>query len=97
MFEAFLQIAEPIGTLLAMAIAVYASVRNPQIDMGERLAVFEKQLEKLEKEFVELKENHIKLLYSKIDDQSRQIADLSLKVMQLTTIIEERIPRTKKQ
>lgn len=78
--------------MIAIVFNIYHFFRNPAVKADQRLALMEKALSSLTREFNEFKNNEIKVLQTKFDVQQTQINDISKSMVEVKTIINERIP-----
>lgn len=72
---------------------VYSYFRNPQIKMDKAESIMALNIVQLQKDFANLRDNHIHSMDIKIDEQGKTIRDLLIQTTRLSTIIEERIPK----
>lgn len=74
---------------------VYSYFRNPQIKAEREDSIMALNIIQLQKDFANLRDNHIHTIDQKINASSEVVSKLALQVERLSTIIEERIPRKK--
>lgn len=72
---------------------IYSYFRNPQINSEKAESIMALNIVQLQKDFANLRDNHIHSMDIKIDEQGKAIRDLLIQTTRLSTIIEERIPR----
>lgn len=82
--------------LLAIIFSVYNSFKNPQIKTDKDNVKLREDLDSLKIVVEEIKEKHLASVETNIKELSKSVHDLSLQVTRLTTIIDERIPKTNK-
>lgn len=78
--------------IAAIMFNVYHFFRNPAVKADQRLVLLEKALSALTKEFSEFKNNEMRVLQTKFDSQQNQINNISNSMVEVKTIINERIP-----
>lgn len=79
--------------MLGIIFGVYHYFRNPQIKSDENYLLLSSRYENLEKIVVNIRDNHIHTIDEKLEEQGKDINTLALGVRELTTIINERIPK----
>lgn len=90
-----------LGTVV---FSVYLYFRNPQIKTDQTTLKLEDKIKALEKDnsdlktdiqkqFIEIKETHIRSIEGDIKTLTTAVNDLSKTVVRLSTIIDERIPK----
>lgn len=72
---------------------VYSYFRNPQINSEKAESIMGLNIIQLQKDFANLRDNHVHSIDLKLDEQGKSIRDLLIQTTRLSTIIEERIPR----
>lgn len=80
-------------TIGGIAFAIYRSYRDPQANSDRTDAVLEVKIGSLQTSVARILENHLPHLDAKVEDIHGDISQLKISVAQLTTIIDERIPR----
>jgi peptidoglycan hydrolase CwlO-like protein len=80
--------------ILGIIFAVYNSIKNPQIDSDKDIVRLRDDMNSLSEEVSEIKEKHLASVELNIKELASTIHDLSITVTRLSTIIDERIPRT---
>lgn len=81
--------------LLSIAWAIYSSVRTPQIDSDKVAIKLREDIDTLRDVVYEIKEKHLQSVEQDIKKLTDTIQQLSITVVKLSTIIDERIPKTK--
>lgn len=81
--------------LLSIAWAIYNSVRTPQIDSDKVAIKLREDIDTLRDVVYEIKEKHLQSVEQDIKKLTDTIQQLSITVVKLSTIIDERIPKTK--
>jgi hypothetical protein len=84
-----------IVTLIGVVFAVYLAVRKPQERSEITDAEMRKDIIALRVDLINLRDNHVHTLDTKLDVTNKAVQDLSLQLTRLNTIIEERIPKNK--
>lgn len=72
---------------------VFSYFRNPQIKLEKSEYGFGLQLKTLQSDLVNLRDNHIHTLETKIDNTNSEVTNIKVEIGKLATIIDERIPR----
>lgn len=85
-----------ICNLIGIIFAVYSYFRNPQISTDKVLVTLQENYSNLQKQVTEIKETHLKAAENEIKTLTTAVNDLSKTVIKLSTIIDERIPRSQK-
>lgn len=80
--------------LVSAIFTVYNSYKNPQIKTDRTTDELKNDIENLKLVVNEIKEKHLASVEENIRSLSKTINDLSLTVTRLTTIIEERVPKS---
>lgn len=81
--------------VIGIIFAVYNSFRNPQIEADKSTLKLREDLDSLRATVDEIKTKHLTTVEQNIKDLSKTIHDLAITVTRLSTIIDERIPKTK--
>ena len=96
----YIQIAGTIASLIGMLFLAYRSIIIPQyntkIDDAKIAEQFKNTLEQvasMQRDLVNLRDNHVHTIDLKLDQQKESMQTLALKVTELATIINERIPK----
>lgn len=82
-----------ICSLVGIVFTVYFYFRNPQIATEKAAIQIEGKFSDLSRQFVELRETHLRKVEVDLANLSTVVNDLSKNVVRLTTIIEERVPK----
>ncbi len=82
-----------IVTLIGVIFAVYLAFRKPQERSEITDAEMRKDIIALRVDLVNLRDNHVHTLDTKLDVTNKSVQDLALQLTRLNTIIEERIPK----
>ena len=82
--------------LVGVIFGVYNSYKKPQIKTDQNVIKMREDIDTLQADILEVKEKHLASVESNIKDLGGSVHDLALNVMRLTTIIDERIPKTTK-
>lgn len=85
-----------LGGLVSIIFTVYNSFKNPQINADKESIKMREDLDSLRKQVDEIKTTHLVTVEKNIGDLTKTIHDLSITVTRLSTIIDERIPKTNK-
>ena len=80
-----------IVTLIGVIFAVYLAFRKPQERSEITDAEMRKDIIALRVDLVNLRDNHVHTLDTKLDATNKSVQDLALQLTRLNTIIEERI------
>lgn len=83
-----------IVAVISVLFNVYNSFRNPQIRADQVDIKFREEIDTLKKTVQEIKETHLRTVEQDIKNLTSAVNDLSKTVVRLSTIIDERIPRT---
>ena len=86
----FLSIAAAIGVMFS----VYLHFKNPQIKSAQEAVRLRKDLDALEDVVTEVKEKHLRSVEKEMKGLTTTIHHLTLTVTKLSTIIDERMPKT---
>lgn len=90
--------------IMGSIFAIYQYFRKPQIDSEQTDALLKIEMKNMEVMFnekfavltstvVNLRDNHIHSLDTKVDETNKNLNLMAVQVSQLATIIDERIPR----
>jgi len=79
-------------TLIGVIFIVYNYFKNPQIKSEKTDALLTQRFDIMQKDFNNLKDNHIHSIDVKLEENGKSITNLVVEVVKLSTIIEERIP-----
>ncbi len=82
--------------LVSIIFTVYNSFRNPQIKTDKESIKLREDIDSLQEQVHEIKTKHLTSVEENIKDLSKTIHDLAINVTRLSTIIDERIPKTNK-
>lgn len=82
--------------LAAVLFSTYNYFRDPQISSDKEVIRLREDLNSLNKEVDEIKTKHLTSVEENIKNLSGAVHDLAINVTRLSTIIDERIPRTTK-
>ena len=82
--------------LLGIIFAVYNSFKNPQIDADKTVLRLREDMDTLRDVVAEIKEKHLVSVEKDMRRLAEIIQQLSITVTKLSTIIDERIPKTLK-
>lgn len=80
--------------LLGIIFAVYNSFKNPQIDADKTILRLREDVDTLKDSVIEIKEKHLNAVEIDIRKLTDTIQQLSITVVRLGTIIDERIPKS---
>lgn len=87
-------------TLLAAVVGIFFNVylhfRNPQIRTDQAALKLREDVDTLSKSLTEVREKHLVSVEKDLKDLAGTIHSLSLNVTRLSTVIDERIPKTVK-
>jgi spore coat polysaccharide biosynthesis predicted glycosyltransferase SpsG len=79
-------------TFIGVLFMIYNSFKNPQIKSEKTDALLTQRFDLFQKDFNNLKDNHIHTIDVKLEENGKNITSLVVEVAKLSTIIEERIP-----
>lgn len=79
--------------LLSIVFTVYHYFKNPQIAIERREIGVKGELGLLRQDIQNLKDNHIHTLEAKVDGLTIEMTSIKVQMAQLSTIIDERIPK----
>lgn len=74
---------------------IYNAYRNPQIDVDKTIIKLREDIDSLHTTVSEIKEKHLTSVENDIKKLTETIQQLSMTVVKLSTIIDERIPKTR--
>jgi hypothetical protein len=75
------------------AFAIYSYFREPQVKSERIDAVMAVVIDQIQKDIVNLRDNHIHTLDTKLNETNKTVSTIAVEVARLSTVIEERIPR----
>lgn len=81
--------------LIGIIFAIYNSFRNPQIDNDKVTIRIREDIDTLKDAVAEIKEKHLVSVEKDMRQLAETIQQLSITVTKLSTIIDERIPKSK--
>ena len=79
--------------IICLIFTVYNYFRKPQIEADKIDTVLSLNVSNMQKDLINLRDNHIHTIEQKIEATNANLNSLSLQVGKLATIIDERIPR----
>src|SRR5687768_13932197 len=80
--------------IVSVLFNIYNTFRNPQIKADQTDIKFREELTSLQKTVQEIKETHLRTVEQDIKNLTTAVNELSKTVVRLSTIIDERIPRS---
>lgn len=80
--------------IIAIIFSVYRSFKEPQIKTDQESIKLSDRIANVEKSVVEIREKHLTSVESDLKQLNAAINDLAKTVVRLSTIIDERIPKT---
>lgn len=80
--------------ILGIIFAVYLYFRNPQIKTDQVTIKLADDVLSLQKQIIEIKETHLRSVELDIKTLTSAVNELSKTVVKLSTIIDERIPKS---
>lgn len=81
--------------LIGIIFTIYNTFRNPQIKNDQATLKLREDFDSLRDVVDEIKEKHLASVEANIKELSQTIHDLTITVTRLSTVIDERIPKTK--
>lgn len=82
-----------IFSLITMILQAYNTIIKPQNKADKDDALLGQQLLNLQRDLINLRDNHVHSLDVKIDQVSTTVQQQAVEIGKLSTIIEERIPK----
>lgn len=79
--------------VVSIIINVYKSISKPQVDQDKMTVKLQDDIIHLKKEIFDIKETHLRAVESDVKSLTKAVNDLSITVVKLATIIDERIPK----
>lgn len=80
-------------SLITMILQAYQSIVKPQNKAEKTDAILGQQLINLQRDLVNLRDNHVHTLGMKIDKVNETVQTQAIEIGKLATIIDERIPK----
>lgn len=80
-------------SICGIVFSIYLYFRNPQIKTDQVTLKLRDDVTDLQRQILEVKENHLKSVENDIKILTAAVTDLSKTVVKLSTIIDERIPK----
>lgn len=87
--------AAMVATIIVVAVSIIQFFTNPSTENTRRITEIEAQLESTQKisdQINNLRDNHVHSLELKLDDQQQTIQETQKEVIEIKTILNERLP-----
>lgn len=91
----FIEITIGVLTLFGMIFTVFSYINKPQTTSDKNDALMAQSINQLQVDFSNLRDNHVHTIDTKLDQTISNVSTLAIHVAQLSTIIDERIPKHK--
>ena len=82
-----------IGTIFGIVFGISRRITKPQAESARNESLFALQLQTMQADLVNMRDNHIHTLDVKLDQTNVIVTQLSKDIVRLTTVLEERLPR----
>lgn len=79
--------------LLTVIFSVYLYFRSPQVTLEKSDLMITANINQLQKDLANLRDNHIHTLDNQIQETNKALSLLTIEVAKLSTIIDERLPK----
>ncbi len=81
-------------SFIGIIFTVYSYFRNPQIKTDGVIIKLQEDILAMQKQIVEVKETHLRAVENDLKTLTSSVNELSKTVIKLSTIIDERIPKS---
>lgn len=91
----FIEITLGSLTIFGMVFGVFIYINKPAITSDKNDALMSQSISQLQTDLTNLRDNHVHTLDTKLDQTIMNVAQMAIQLAQLSTIIDERIPKNK--